>query len=60
MNPKFIFFKDRFINTFYIVSICVEQEGIKIITSQGMFEFKSNSYDESEKKQLLEDLKSFM
>ena len=58
---KFIFFKDIFHNLQHIKHIWVEADGINIQCIDGTsFRYNSSQYDEAEKRQLLEDLESFM
>lgn len=67
---KLIHFKDIFFNLKHVVNISIESQCILFYTINGVYRFEANRhrtmtgsygfYDESEKKQLLEDLESLM
>jgi hypothetical protein len=56
--PKFIFFKDWFINTKKIVSISVEPKKVSFYTTTGVKVF--TDFDEIEYKELIENLQSLL
>lgn len=57
---KFIHFKDHFINVKHINAIIFRETHIYFGFSHGELRFPSDSYDDDELKQLLEDIKSMM
>ena len=56
--PKFISFKDTFINTKQIVSISVEPKKVSFYTTTGVKVF--TDFDEIEYKELIENLQSLL
>lgn len=56
--PKFIFFKDTFINTKQIVSISVEPKKVSFYATTGVKVF--TDFDEIEYKELIENLQSLL